>query len=288
MILKRSPIHKVLVSLILLGMIVVAMHDTHATSVSATIYPNEGPQGVKIDAFFNVTSQDYRVFWDDLFLLDCNTSAGGTLPCLQNSYSSDHLTFYAPSNRSPYSDPGIHNVTILVWVSNEGFKSNHFNFSITIPPLQALLFWQGSATIVNQSVTFSAAVFGGTAPFLYVWNFGDGMTGAGNPANHRFQTRGNYTVTLTVTDSNAQTITASQIVSVISIPQPIPGPQGPIGPQGSPGPAGPPGPQGPSGTQGAAELPSNTSTIVYAALGVSTLAIIVSALAIVSSRRRIG
>src|SRR2546426_10670638 len=90
-------------SLVLLVTTVVAIPDSHATTVSASIYPNEGPQGVKIDAFFNVTSQDYRVFWDDLFLLDCNTSAGGTLPCMQNSYSSDHVTFFAPSDRPPYS-----------------------------------------------------------------------------------------------------------------------------------------------------------------------------------------
>jgi PKD repeat protein len=193
------------------------------------------------------------------------------------------VTFYAPSNRSPYSDPGIHNITILVWVSAEGFKSNHFNFSISVPPIQALLFWQGSATIVNQSVTFSAVVFGGTAPFVYVWNFGDGMPGGGNPVTHSFQTKGNYSVTVTVTDSNAQSITASQAISVMSLPNPV---VGPPGPQGTQGPIGPPGPQGPSGTQGTAELPSSTSTMSYVALGVSTLAIIVSVGAAVLSQKR--
>jgi hypothetical protein len=285
-ILKSSrKLSSLAASLFLLLTIALAIPDSHATTVSASIYPNEGPQGARIDAFFNVTSQDYRVFWDDLFLLDCNTSAGGTLPCMQNSYASDHVTFYAPSSRSPYSDPGIHNVTILVWVSAEGFKSDHFNFSISVPPIQALLFWQGSATIVNQSITFNAAVFGGTPPYLYVWNFGDGMTGGGNPVSHRFQGRGNYTVTLTVTDSNVQSVTATQTISVIPLPQPV---TGPPGPQGVQGPSGPPGPQGPSGTQGAAELPSNTSMTTYAALGLSTLAIIVSVAAILSARRRVA
>ncbi len=266
---------------VLFACALILVPDSHATAVSASIYPNEGPAGTKIDAFFNVTSQDYRVYWDDLFLLDCNTSAGGTLPCMQNSYSSDHLTFYAPSNQSPYSDSGAHNVTILTYVSPEGFKNNHFNFNITVPPLQALLFWQGSSSIIGQSVTFTASVFGGTAPYLYVWNFGDGMTGSGNPASHIFQTKGNFTVIVTVTDKNALNITASQLISVIPLPQPIAGPQGPEGPQGATGATGPTGSQGPAGSRGdtgpqgppGSQLPTFGVGMVLGALPMLALAI---------------
>lgn len=267
------------ISMIIIGTSLL-VSESHATTVSASIYPHEGPAGSKMDVFFNVTSQDFRVYWDDLFLLDCNTSAGGTLPCMQNQYQSDHITFYAPSNQPPWSDSGVHNVTTQVWVGGVGFETNHFNFTIPVPPLQALLFWQGSATIVNQSVTFYASVIGGTTPYVYTWNFGDGMTGGGNPVNHTFLNKGNYTVTITTTDANAQTITTSQMISVIPLPKPV------AGPQGSQGPPGPPGPQGPSGTQGASELPSNMAMISYIALGVSTLAVVISVASILFSSRR--
>src|SRR5437899_11109296 len=80
---------------------------------------------------------------------------------MQNSYSSDHLSFYAPST-SPYSDPGVHNVTIVTWIYAEGCKSVHFDFTSTTPPLHTLLFWTGSSAIVGHNVNFSAYVTGGS------------------------------------------------------------------------------------------------------------------------------
>jgi len=252
------------------------VNPSRAAFSAVSIYPREGSAGTTVTVFFNQTDFNPQpqtdIWFDDLFIKTVTLAA-------------DHESFVTPTI-APYSNPGVHNVTARFDVYNgAGYSpvsTSQFTFNVTVPSLQALLFWQGSATIVNSSVTFSSAVLGGTSPFLYAWNFGDGMTGGGNPVTHSFQTKGNYTVTLTVTDSNAQTITESQMISVIPLPKPV------VGPQGSPGPAGPQGPQGPSGTQGTAELPSNASMISYLALGVSTLAAIVSVVAIVSSRRRPG
>ena len=273
---------KTLPILLLIIFCALIAHPSHAAFSAVSIYPREGPAGTTVTVFFNQTDFNPQpqvdIWYDDLFI------ESGTLAI-------DHASIVTPTI-APYSNPGVHNVTARYSVYNgAGYSpvsTAQFTFNVTVPPLQALLFWQGSATIVNQSVTFYASIVGGTPPVIYTWSFGDGMTAGGNPITHTFQNQGVYTVTVTGTDSKAQSITASQMISVISLPKPVAGPQGPTGPQGSPGPAGPPGPQGPSGTQGAAELPSNNSTIVYAAFGVSTLAIIISALAIISSRRRIG
>jgi PKD repeat protein len=43
----------------------------------------------------------------------------------------------------------------------------------------------------------------------YAWNFGDLFTGVGQTVVHRFETQGEYTVTLTVTDNEGKTGTAS-------------------------------------------------------------------------------
>jgi PKD repeat protein len=62
----------------------------------------------------------------------------------------------------------------------------------------------GTPTTGNAplSVSFTGSATGGTAPYTYSWNFGDGTaTGTAQNPNHTYTTAGNYTATLTVTDS---------------------------------------------------------------------------------------
>jgi hypothetical protein len=70
------------------------------------------------------------------------------------------------------------------------------------------------AGYVNQAITFdgsgSTAALGRTIS-SYSWNFGDGITGTGEKPVHTYSVDGEFTVTLTVTDSagasNTDTIT---------------------------------------------------------------------------------
>jgi PKD repeat protein len=64
-------------------------------------------------------------------------------------------------------------------------------------------------------------VTGGTSPYSYAWNFGDGATGTGNPVNHSYAATGTYTVSLTVTDANTRTATASHTVTVSNVIKPL-------------------------------------------------------------------
>lgn len=49
---------------------------------------------------------------------------------------------------------------------------------------------------------FSPAVSGGTAPYSYSWNFGDGGTSVQSNPSHTYTTTNSFDVTLTVTDAN--------------------------------------------------------------------------------------
>jgi len=76
----------------------------------------------------------------------------------------------------------------------------------------------GSPITVNagSSVTFSQATeSGGTAPFTYTWNFGDGTVQSGslNPS-HTYANPGSYAATLTVTDANNLSSSSSAAVTV--------------------------------------------------------------------------
>src|SRR2546427_3259813 len=74
------------------------------------------------------------------------------------------------------------------------------NLTVT-PPTR---FVEGSA---GMSVNFTASVTGGTPPYTYRWDFGDGgQSDAPNPT-HIYAPNGTYRVSVTVTDAQGQSVT---------------------------------------------------------------------------------
>ncbi|MCL5963261.1 MAG: PKD domain-containing protein [Candidatus Thermoplasmatota archaeon] len=100
-------------------------------------------------------------------------------------------------------------------------------------PLEAI--WKQSSTStltasINSNTTggstpllvnFTGIASGGTAPYSYAWNFGDGGSGNGGVIAHTFNTAGSYTVILTVTDSNGNSATSSLVITAKSPTSPL-------------------------------------------------------------------
>jgi PKD repeat protein len=73
------------------------------------------------------------------------------------------------------------------------------------------------------TVSFTGSASGGTAPYSYSWNFGDGSTSTAQNPSHTYNSAGTYTATLTVTDSSspAKTATATATVTVSAVGSPL-------------------------------------------------------------------
>lgn len=82
-----------------------------------------------------------------------------------------------------------------------------------------------ASPVTGQSVTFTAAISGGVPPYTYFWDFGDGSTNTGASTAHTFAARGNYNVTVTVTDSGARKFYKTHVVTVSQASTPPPPPQ---------------------------------------------------------------
>lgn len=54
---------------------------------------------------------------------------------------------------------------------------------------------------IGQPISFTGSAENGTAPYQYHWDFGDGGTADEQNPTHTYDTEGNFTVTLTVTDN---------------------------------------------------------------------------------------
>ncbi len=79
-------------------------------------------------------------------------------------------------------------------------------------------FPQNQNILIQTNVSFTPTASGGTPPYTFNWNFGDGKTGTGGPTTHVYATEGNYTVTLLVTDSTGSTITITHTIQVTGSP----------------------------------------------------------------------
>jgi large repetitive protein len=71
--------------------------------------------------------------------------------------------------------------------------------------------YQGTALITKQ---FVGIAFGGTLPYSYHWDFGDGSTSSELEPTHTYQDGGYYTATFTLTDANGNQSTDTASVTM--------------------------------------------------------------------------
>jgi hypothetical protein len=67
---------------------------------------------------------------------------------------------------------------------------------------------------VNETIQFQGSAEGGTEPYTWYWDFGDGTNSTEQNPQHAYNTTGNYTATLTVTDDNGNTATDTAKVEI--------------------------------------------------------------------------
>ncbi|HYY92092.1 MAG TPA: PKD domain-containing protein [Candidatus Dormibacteraeota bacterium] len=82
------------------------------------------------------------------------------------------------------------------------------------PGMSASFTFTPAPLTVNNTVTFSATVHGGTGPYIYSWDFGDGSTATGASPAHMYDVPGTYNITMTATDNNGLTYTYWKQVTV--------------------------------------------------------------------------
>src|SRR5215216_398362 len=82
--------------------------------------------------------------------------------------------------------------------------------------LQAKIISSDTQGVVPATFEFEAEITGGTGPYTYRWDFGDGSVEIDDDETivHTFDVAGTYNVDLTVIDSGDQTVSASIEINV--------------------------------------------------------------------------
>ncbi|MFH1650850.1 MAG: DUF4349 domain-containing protein [Chloroflexota bacterium] len=70
----------------------------------------------------------------------------------------------------------------------------------------------------GEDIRFESQVAGGFTPYSYQWNFGDGATSTDRFPLHSYQSTGDYTVTLTVTDDRGNSVPETRVDYITVLP----------------------------------------------------------------------
>ena len=110
-------------------------------------------------------------------------------------------------------DPNTPHKLAGIEIGSEGFGTvklnvNFPNYSLTTgapppppPPAQLSAMFIASSGTLPLTEAFTAHATGGTPPYSYNWDFGDGGTSSTQNPSHIYLLPGNYTVSLTATNS---------------------------------------------------------------------------------------
>jgi PKD repeat protein len=101
--------------------------------------------------------------------------------------------------------------TVVMTATNCGGAGNSV-VTHTIPVICASIegldfSWTPPLPVAGFLARFTATVSGGTAPFSFTWDFGDGDTGSGEATTHAYTAADLYTITVAVSDVCGQAAT---------------------------------------------------------------------------------
>lgn len=141
------------------------------------------------------------------------SASGGTSPYNYAWNFGDSSTGSGSSASHVYQTAGVYRVALTI-TDAAGHIANATNTIIVRSPLSASFTYSPSNPAILSNTQFTASATGGTAPYTYSWDFGDGTTGTGASPSHSYVLPGTYTVTLTVTDASGLAAKATNTVTV--------------------------------------------------------------------------
>src|SRR5829696_3830323 len=131
-----------------------------------------------------------------------------------------------------FEEAGTYNVVVTGTDENGQEASDNLEITINEPPpppppttitepLTVGIISNGTESVVPATFEFQANLTGGTEPYTYIWNFGDGSEESDEQTVlHTFEEAGTYNVTLAATDTDNQNAFDSIEITVNEPPPP--------------------------------------------------------------------
>ena len=135
-------------------------------------------------------------------------ASGGTAPYTCSWSFGDGGTASGAVASHLYVAAGSYTAKVVVTDSMRPPNRASAQVAVTVrDPLAAVASAKPTSGQAPLTVDFTGSATGGTAPYVYAWDFGDGSAkGSGSTTRHVYRGRGTFTATLVVTDGAGVTV----------------------------------------------------------------------------------
>jgi len=143
------------------------------------------------------------------------SASGGTEPYTWHWDFGDGETSAQMNPSHVYATAGTYTATLTVTDANEDEATD--TATVTVEVAGSIVADAGGpyTVLVGESLTLDGSVTGGTSPYTWSWDLGDGDTADIEDPTHTYTSEGVYTVTLTVTDDEGLMDTDTATVTVV-------------------------------------------------------------------------
>lgn len=132
-----------------------------------------------------------------------DTTTGGTSPYIYLWDFGNGLTSTLQNPANTYGEIGTYNVSLIV--TEQDGESDNYHLIVTVVAdtfLDASFTVSSSTITLGDAITFADTTTGGSLPFNYEWDFGDGTSSTTQNPTYTYSEAGTYSVTLTITDAD--------------------------------------------------------------------------------------
>ena len=158
------------------------------------------------DKSFTISSAVYTIDW--------GTSTKSTTLTGDLTVENGGTTNLTGSFTTPEVAPGVYSGTVVIEAkgASDIFTSpppQRYDVPFTIEEVPALDVSVHASPSNDDplDMNLTATVTGGIGPYTYAWDVGDGSTASTPSVEHQYAAAGQYTISLTVTDSRGTTVT---------------------------------------------------------------------------------
>ena len=146
-------------------------------------------------------------------------ASGGAPPYTFSWTFGDGQSSSAQNPAYSFSAVGSYTATLTVRDSQGSADTKSLIIAVTSAPSQLVATASASPTsgLAPLTVDFQANASGGTSPYTWSWDFGDGGSSTAKNSSHKYLRASNYTASLTVTDSNSGRAVSSLMITATSV-----------------------------------------------------------------------